>query len=243
MSVILKKVEQFVVTNMHQDFVKTHNVSINPGPRSLTTIIDIAHYLRHPLILTEETTNQETYEIMKLESNECAVVCNGESEPIGLVMKNHFYQRLSTLYGSALHYRHSITTLMDKHSLILENTVPIEEIIDLALNRDEKFLYDCIIITMKCKLLGILTCGDLLKISRLLQQKSIEQEIQTVSNTKQKLIQIDDSCIAVVNASEKGAEISGIMFDITVSGKAALQKVLDLFHGYNDITIQQKVQI
>ena len=77
---------------------------------------------------------------------EGVVIMDGE-KPVGLVMRNEFYQKVGTRYGRELFMNRPIKLIMNIHPLIVDISVDIATIGLIAMNRDQNALYDFIIIT------------------------------------------------------------------------------------------------
>lgn len=203
----------------------------------------IMDYIRTPTILSPSQSNQEVQDILERNSAECAVVCGQKYIPIGLVMKDRFFRHLGKPFGASLYYRQSITKLMEGMPLIVDKRTPVQNVIDQALSRDEAFLYDCIIITDQQKLVGVVTVGDLLNISRILQKKSAEEHIRIVIKSKQLLEEINVSVNQVTLSTFTGKMVSESMMESTTEGNQQLQKILNAFDRYSKLTSHQEEQI
>lgn len=207
------------------------------------TEVNVETFLRQPVLLSPKQTCEEAYNYFHNESDECAVICEDGQIPIGLIMKDWFFRQMGTMFGPSLFFRKSVTRVMDRSPLILERTTPIQRIIDLALGRSEQYLYDCIIITDNHRLLGILTCSDLLALSRILQRQTTETHIHSVHNTSQMISRIHLAVREVCKSTETGLRLSKAMIDKTLDGKLALQKVVSTFERLNILVDRQERQI
>jgi methyl-accepting chemotaxis protein len=205
--------------------------------------ISITDYIRKPIILSPDQLNKDVRILMEAASGECAVVCEDHLKPIGLVMKDLLFRHLGKTFGVSLYYNQPVAKLMDRNSLIIDKSVPLQQIIDQALNRAEAVLYDCIIITDRDKLEGIVTVGDLLQISRILQKEAVAAQIQTVVQTRQMVAKIDDSVKQVTLSSVHGKSVSESMMQTTSEGNLHLTSVLAAFGRYAGLTAQQENQI
>lgn len=158
-------------------------------------------------------------------------------------MKDRLFRHLGKAFGASLYYRRSVIRLMETQPLIFEKSEPIQNVIDRALSREESLLYDCIIITDQQKLAGIVTMGDLLNISRILQKKAVEEHIDMVIKSKQMLEAIQASVDQVTLSTSSGKSVSESMMQSTTEGSQQLQKILEAFDRYANITSFQENQI
>lgn len=186
-------------------------------------------YLRPPVIVFPSQSCEQAYRRFQSKRDECIVVCREDRIPIGLLMRGSFFGKMGTLYGQALYFNKSITHIMDDSPLILEKTTSIQHMIDLALNRSDEHLYDCILITENQTLLGVLTCSDLLAISRILQQNLTDKQIRLVQQTQQMVSRIHSAVGDVGNSTQMGLKLSEAMIIQTLDGKKVLQQVIDMF--------------
>lgn len=114
------------------------------------------------IILTPYSKCEEAYTYFKKSpSTEGIVVCSNNF-PVGLVMKTHFYQALSTKYGFDLFMNRTIDLIMDKNPLIVDFSLPITEVSSLAMNRNQEHLYDYVIVTDHQAIAGIVSIKNLL---------------------------------------------------------------------------------
>lgn len=83
-----------------------------------------------------------------LDANELApgIVVLDQGRPIGLAMRNQLFNFLGAQYGVSLYFDKSITAIMDKHPLVVDENSPIELVSQLAMNRKKTKIYDYIII-------------------------------------------------------------------------------------------------
>src|SRR5690606_37944919 len=128
--------------------------------------------------------------------------------------------------------------------LVLNQSTPIEQIIDLALNRSDPYLYDCIILTSHGRLCGILTFSDLLTISSVLQRQAARMHRQSIHSTEQMITNINRAVNEVDHTLENGLEISEDMVTRTLHGKQAIQKMIHRIKSLNhDVgSIEQHIQ-
>lgn len=87
---------------------------------------------------------------------EGVVVMDGE-KPVGLVMRNEFYQKVGTRYGRELFMNRPIKLIMNAQPLIVDISVDIATIGLIAMNRDQNALYDFIIITDNDCYIGVVS--------------------------------------------------------------------------------------
>ncbi|UTF51847.1 ATP-binding protein [Desulfomicrobium sp. ZS1] len=89
--------------------------------------------------------------------SEGVVVVDDSLAPVGLVMRNDFFQNLGSMYGRALFLKRSAKLVMNPHPLIVDVSVNIATISTIAMNRPLSKVYDIVIITEDEKLLGVVS--------------------------------------------------------------------------------------
>ncbi|PLR95197.1 GGDEF domain-containing protein [Bacillus sp. T33-2] len=123
------------------------------------TIGDIAE---EATTITPATKCEDVYTIFKDNSSmEGIVVCTNQ-QPVGLVMKTQFYQKLSTKYGFDLFMKRTIDLVMNRETLVVDYSVPVAEASALAMQRKQDNLYDYVIVTMRDRIHGIVSIKNLL---------------------------------------------------------------------------------
>ncbi|MFY4773528.1 GGDEF domain-containing protein [Metabacillus sp. RGM 3146] len=90
------------------------------------------------------------------------IVVTQSDAPIGLVMKSHFYQKLSSKYGYDLFMGRSIELVMDKQPLIVDYFESLTKVSSLAMERLQEHLYDYVIVTLNNRLAGVVSIKTLL---------------------------------------------------------------------------------
>jgi len=204
----------------------------------------IRQFLREAFLVSKSQSCREVIEMFhEMTDGECAIVCEADQIPMGLVMKSRLSLLQTHRFGRELYYERSITKLMDPEPLIIELSSSAQVVIDQAMAREEKTLYDCVIVTSEGKIVGMLTMSDLLAISRLLQQHSLKSQIRTVKGTDEMMQQIDRAIVNVREAAQYGDQMSETMVDLTNRGKYELDKVTASFKRLAEKTIRQEQQI
>lgn len=198
------------------------------------------HFLRQaPTIDAEHTCRQTIAVFKKHPESECIIVTGEQGAPIGLMMRNRFFLKLGHRFSADLYDDKPITKLMDASPLVVDYDYAPQQLIDSALSRHESVLYDCVIVTLKNKLAGILTVSDMLKISRLLQQEAVDAQMSTIRSAEQRVREIEQAVSSVRKSTEHGESMSVDMVDLTLTGKNELDKVTKAF---NAMTLNSELQ-
>lgn len=201
-------------------------------------------FIRKTPIVSLVQTCEEVIKLFAATADcECVVVNDENNRPQGLVMKNRLMIIQTHRFGREIFYGRSVVKIMDHHPLIIDHQVTPQQLLDLALGREERTLYDCVILTEEERFLGILTMADLLHISRLLQRQSVESQIRTIRGAELMIQDIDQSVVDVHKAAKLGETMSETMVDLTLRGKNELTKVTAAFQSISERTTEQEDQI
>lgn len=109
-----------------------------------------------------DTKSMEVHEIFKLNPKVQGIVILEGEQPIALVMRVLFYQKIGDLYGYNLYMGRPINLLMNQNPLIVESTQPIIKVSQQAMERPVEELYDYVIVTENNRYKGIVSIQNLL---------------------------------------------------------------------------------
>ncbi|MGD6817574.1 GGDEF domain-containing protein [Metabacillus sp. 113a] len=113
-------------------------------------------------VITGDVKTQTAEILFEEHSSAQGIVVIKNSRPVGLVMKSRYNHKLSTKYGYDLFMGRPIELIMDSNPLIVDASDSITEVSSLAMQREEEFLYDYIIVTSEGAYIGIISIKNLL---------------------------------------------------------------------------------
>ncbi|WP_435170173.1 methyl-accepting chemotaxis protein [Paenibacillus glycanilyticus] len=204
----------------------------------------LLEYVRKAPVIAASCSCKDTIALFKQYPDSECVVIAGEGiekdKPVGLMMRNQFFMRLSQRFGVDLYYEKPISELMDSSPLIVNQTYSPQQLIDNALKRDDSVLYNCVIVTGEERIVGILTVSDLLRMSRQLQQEAVDGQVKTINSVGSRVKEIDEAVSSVRQSALQGKQISADMVDLTLSGKNQLDKVTAAFGKLAANSMQQE---
>jgi signal transduction histidine kinase/CheY-like chemotaxis protein len=90
------------------------------------------------------------------------VVVNGR-KPIGLMTNYHLNRLLGDRYGVSLYYHRKVKKIMNPNPLIVNDGELLENVAEVAMNRDSASLYDDIIVTRNGNVAGTVPIKDILE--------------------------------------------------------------------------------
>lgn len=95
------------------------------------------------------------------EARGCVIADNGK--PIGLLMKEKLHQMLSGQFGLPLYWNRPVGKIMDTHPMIVEESLPVDQVSQMAMAREPDKLYDEVIITREGLVTGIASIRAMLE--------------------------------------------------------------------------------
>lgn len=202
------------------------------GSEDARFAFDLQDYIRSAPVVPQHMTCEQVVRVFERRpDSECVVVCEDERIPGGLVMRDKLFRKLSSRFGASLYNDKPIARLMDSRPILADLRLPLQELLERALGRDEASLYDCVIVVDGRKLAGILTVADLLGLSRLHQKRAVEGQHRIIGRMERLMADIDGAVSEVRRASMNGDALSETMSELTGIGKAALREADQAFDG------------
>lgn len=145
-----------------------------------------------------------------------AVILNGQ-QPVGLIMREKLFQQLAGQYGISLYWNRPLAHLMDPNPLIVEETVPVEQVSQMATSREKTKLYDLVIITSKQKMLGV---------------ASIQTLLEAITSERLENARVANPLTGLPGNTQIKREMNKRMIDGT--GFSVIYADLDYFKWFND---------
>jgi EAL domain-containing protein (putative c-di-GMP-specific phosphodiesterase class I) len=129
----------------------------SPDPSPILTLLE-------PLPLFDIHTPVSTVEnYFRNRTHQWLVGVTENQKIVGVVQRDKLFSALGTRYGVPLYLDRTISVLMDKNPLIVEDTTPLEVVSRIAMQRSDTQLYDGIIITNQRKPIGMVSVANLMK--------------------------------------------------------------------------------
>lgn len=103
------------------------------------------------------------YELLK-KSQEITevVVVDDDNKVIGLITRQQLFEKYSGMYGYNLSRKINVGTLINLNSLVVDEQVTIDQVAELAMQREPDHVYDAVIITREEKFLSTVSVKDIL---------------------------------------------------------------------------------
>jgi two-component system chemotaxis sensor kinase CheA len=110
------------------------------------------------------------------QSSKGIVVLDDNRKPVGLIMRNHFYQTIGTQFGFSIYLNRDVSILMKTDILCIDVSLELSQFGYLAMNRNEEDVYDFVIIMDKDEYIGVASISNFLMVMSELKEKEAEQE-------------------------------------------------------------------
>lgn len=173
----------------------------------------------------------------------CVIVCDHSNRPIGLLMRDTFYRQLAGRFAADLFYERPALMFAEKSPLITEITTSPRQLIDAALSREGAVFYDSLILTEQGEFKGIMTVQDLMLMSRELQREADQIREAIVSESHDRVLEVDRSVKEVSIISERTLRQSEEMSEFATAGRAELEAVQASFSRVLSMTKSQAEQV
>jgi len=173
------------------------------------------------------------------QSAEGVVILDGQT-PVGLIMRNDFYQKIGTLYGRDLFLSRPLKLIMNAQPLVVDVSVDIATIGLIAMNRPHDQLYDLVVITEREQYSGVVSVKRFMielsqnreaEITLLKRQKEIlheanETEIRNRRQIEEKSRELREKNESIKNLMDNaGQGFLSFGQDLAVSGEFSLECV------------------
>lgn len=114
------------------------------------------------ITVTPSNKCEEIYSIFINDTSLEGIVILHKDQPLGLVMRTLFFQKLSTKYGFDLFMKRTIDLVMDQELLVVDYHISLTEVSSLAMNRKQGNLYDLVIVMKYGKFYGVVSIRELI---------------------------------------------------------------------------------
>ncbi|GAU77394.1 ATP-binding protein [Fusibacter sp. 3D3] len=143
------------------------------------------------------------------------IVVQDESErPVGLVMRNHFYQKIGTQFGYSLYMNRPIELLMKTEIIKVDKDCDLATFGLKAMNRHENDVYDLVIVMDAEICVGVISISNFLAVMSEIKQREIEllnnqQRILKEANEQEKKYRLEieqknQSIKSLLNNADQG---------------------------------------
>ncbi|MEB3100513.1 GGDEF domain-containing protein [Ferviditalea candida] len=166
----------------------------------------------------ESSTNvSEVVEFFRKNETEQGAVIIQDQVPIGLIMREKLFQKLAEQYGMVLYWHKPIQLIMDKHPLVVDESMMVENASQMAIAREIRNLYDLVIVTSKGRIKGAATVRAIL---------------ECITNEKMEKARVSNPLTGLPGNMQIEKELSRRI--ATNESCAVIYADLDFFKWYND---------
>lgn len=134
--------------------------------------------------LSSDDFGEKAKEIFESSAHAEGIVVLSQGRPIGIIMRNHYFQRMSSLYGNSLYMKRPVSILMQKDVLSADVGDSISKVGQQAMSRDPERLYDFIVVCQNGSYAGVISIRLFLEEL----SKRHEAQIYVLKQQQQKLL-------------------------------------------------------
>lgn len=189
-------------------------------------------YIRQVPVIRE---NESCLDVLNIFTKDdrvpCVVYCNENDQPIGLIMRDVFNQRMMGRFAVDLYYPKPAFQFADQQFMKIDIFEKVGTLLNLALQRSDSKFYDCVLLTSAGRLEGALTVRDLMSLSNVLQEEAEEKRELILQESYRHTGNIQHSLTEVRSAAAKTSSECIRMKQWSQTGKAKLDLVQSSYLG------------
>ena len=125
------------------------------------SVYSIGRLARHGVVIDSRSNSKDALEMFKSRKASSAVVIDS-GRPIGLIMASFLSGLLSSPFGYSLSLNRSVKAIMDEKFMLVDYGSSLITVARDAMERDEKSIYDHIVVTKNGLYHGVVTIKDLI---------------------------------------------------------------------------------
>lgn len=114
-------------------------------------------------VFSSHTLVSEVADLFETNQRVQGAIIADDGSPVGLLMKEQLHQQLAGLFGLPLYWNRPVRKIMNMQPLIVEADMPVEQVSQLAMSRDNAQLYDIVIITQAGLVIGAASIRSILE--------------------------------------------------------------------------------
>lgn len=138
-------------------------LNLSDSPEKKSTIETIASLVTQTKTVEYNQSVSHVYDIFTQNINIHAIPVLNNNKPLGMVFRNQLMESFSDIYGRALCAKKKAADILSNNHLILEHSMPLEQVSTLLTARANSEFTQPSIITENGQYLGIVSPRDLLK--------------------------------------------------------------------------------
>jgi methyl-accepting chemotaxis protein len=213
---------------------------INVNDRRLIT-----HYVpyREVPIIEKEMCCKELLSLMKKEADIPCVIVVDNKQPLGIIMRDNYSRHFTGRFAAALFYDKPVSIFADLHTLAVDLEMPVVEIINLAMMREDERFYDCLLVKEGEQIVGVLTIRDILSVMQQMQKEADEHRTVVVKQSYEGIHQIKHTVEVAVQEAMESISLTHVMNEWSGQGKVALEDVLLSYRAVEQKMKRQQKQM
>lgn len=209
-----------------------------------SSMIDMTEYCRPVPVISPLELCSDVLRVFKTQADlPCVVISDETRFPVGLIMRDVFFQRLSGRFAADLFYERPVKDFAITHMLVCELSVPAPELLDAALSREEAQFHDCVILTLHGQFYGVMTSLDLTVLSRDLQREAEAARRTAIRDSHHHVVEIERAVEQAAEASNRSLSESVRMTRLAAAGRSELTEVKASFTRVVAMTRSHEQQV
>lgn len=205
----------------------------------------ITHYVpyRKVPIIEKEMCCKELLSLLKKEADiPCVIVVENE-QPLGIIMRDKYSRHFTGRFAAALFYDKPVSIFADLHTLVVDLEMPVVDIVNQAMMREDERFYDCLLVTEGGQILGVLTIRDILSMMQQIQKEADEHRTELVKQSHEGIHQIKHTVEVAVQEALESITLTHVMNEWSGQGKVALEDVLLSYRAVEQKMKRQQEQM
>ncbi len=149
----------------------------------------IANLVNHAPTFSVTENGSAVHDYFEQNKEAEGVVIVDSEKPVGIIMRNDFYQKLGKQFGYSLYMKRDVTLIMKPDIVCVDISCDMAKFGFRAMNRSTENLYDHIIVVKNDQYVGIVSISQFL----IEMSKTKEREIELLNNQQQILKQANEA--------------------------------------------------
>ncbi|RQD69887.1 MAG: CBS domain-containing protein [Tindallia sp. MSAO_Bac2] len=193
----------------------------------------IKEYAKSCPVIHGEVKLEKAIQLYDDETNCIAVV--EEKNPIGLLLKDRIYAKLSTLYGPFLYPNKPVEKMMHTPLLTVDENDSILNVMEKIHHCQEDF-GECIVITSKNVLKGIISLEKFLDLMTEIQKEESNKQMGSISKKVDDVAELAEIITRITSVAKRHETKSVHAKEVTYKGQSVLEEVVKRVHLINQIS-------
>lgn len=168
------------------------------------------------------------------DNTDCIVVIE-ERKPVGLLIKERIYAQLSTLYGPFLYPNKSVSTMMHRALLMVNENDTMLDVMQ-EIHRYQGDFGEHIVITANERVAGIISLDNFFDLMTEIQKEESNKQMGSISNKVKDVTELAGIITRITSVANMHETKSMFAKEVTCNGQHVLNEVVKRVHLINQIS-------